>query len=187
MGAVPSTALASLKRPTATNEARIVMLGLRNAGKTTALYKVKLGEIVTTIPTLGFNVETIEHKGTSLTLWDVGGRTNFGLTRHYLQNTDGIIFVIDSADESEFGSAKEYMDRHLANEHLKGCPLLILANKQDLPNAVDMNVIISKLDLMSRRDNEWFICPCSGATGEGLIEGLEWMANTAVSHVRGLT
>ena len=36
------------------------MVGLDAAGKTTILYKLKLGEVVTTIPTIGFNVETVE-------------------------------------------------------------------------------------------------------------------------------
>lgn len=55
--------------------ARIVMLGLDNAGKTTVLYKLKLGEVVTTIPTIGFNVETVVYKNISFTVWDVGGQT----------------------------------------------------------------------------------------------------------------
>lgn len=49
------------------------MSGLDASGRTTALYKLKLGEVVTTIPTIGFNVEAIEYRGTHLTLWDVGG------------------------------------------------------------------------------------------------------------------
>ncbi|NXX69999.1 ARF3 factor, partial [Spizella passerina] len=55
-------------------EMRILMVGLDAAGKTTILYKLKLGEIVTTIPTIGFSVETVECKNISFTLWDVGGQ-----------------------------------------------------------------------------------------------------------------
>lgn len=50
------------------------MLGLDAAGKTTIVYKLKLGEIVTTIPTIGFNVETVEYKKIQFTMWDVGGQ-----------------------------------------------------------------------------------------------------------------
>ncbi|KAG8805872.1 hypothetical protein FRC19_009550 [Serendipita sp. 401] len=178
MGAAPSNALASLKQPTTKNEARILILGFGSGGKTTVLYRIKLGEVITTIPTVGYNSETIEYKGIALNLWDIPSNTNPILFKHIFQNTDGVIFVVDSADESEFGSAKECMDEFLAHELLQGCPLLVLANKQDLPNSVDPNVLISKLDLMSRRDNEWFIYPCSAVTGEGLFEGLEWMGNT---------
>lgn len=54
-------------------QARILMVGLDAAGKTTILYKLKLGEAVTTIPTIGFNVETVEHRNIKFTVWDVGG------------------------------------------------------------------------------------------------------------------
>uniref|UniRef100_A0A452UJS5 ADP-ribosylation factor 2 n=1 Tax=Ursus maritimus TaxID=29073 RepID=A0A452UJS5_URSMA len=71
-------------------EMRILMVGLDAAGKTTILYKLKLGEIVTTIPTIGFNVETVEYKNISFTVWDVGGQDKIRpLWRHYFQNTQG--------------------------------------------------------------------------------------------------
>ena len=69
-------------------DVRILMVGLDAAGKTTILYKLKLGEIVTTIPTIGFNVETVEYKNISFTVWDVGGQDKIRpLWRHYYQNT----------------------------------------------------------------------------------------------------
>jgi ADP-ribosylation factor family len=86
-------------RLTAKKESRILMVGLDAAGKTTILYKLKLGEVVTTIPTIGFNVETVEYKNISFTVWDVGGQDKIRpLWRHYYQNTQGIIFVVDSND-----------------------------------------------------------------------------------------
>ncbi|XP_058768186.1 uncharacterized protein LOC131641909 [Vicia villosa] len=62
------------------------MVALDAAGKTTILYKLKLGEIVTTIPTIGFNVETVEYKKITYTVWDVGGQDkdqllNFSITQ----------------------------------------------------------------------------------------------------------
>lgn len=78
---------------------RILMVGLDNAGKTTILYKLKIGEVVTTIPTIGFNVENVEYKNLKFTVWDVGGQQTIRqLWKHYYSNTDGIIFVIDSHD-----------------------------------------------------------------------------------------
>ena len=62
-------------------EMRILMVGLDAAGKTTILYKLKLGEVVTTIPTIGFNVETVEYKNISFTVWDVGGQDKVRLAR----------------------------------------------------------------------------------------------------------
>merc|ERR1719451_223836 len=87
-------------------DAKIVMVGLDAAGKTTILYKLKLSEVVTTIPTIGFNVETVEYKNISFTVWDVGGQDKIRpLWRHYYQNTQGLIFVIDSNDRDRIEDA----------------------------------------------------------------------------------
>merc|ERR1712070_1323269 len=89
-------------------DCRILMVGLDAAGKTTILYKLKLGEIVTTIPTIGFNVETVEYKNISFTVWDVGGQDKIRpLWRHYYQNTQGVIFVVDSNDRDRVEDAKD--------------------------------------------------------------------------------
>ncbi|CAB3384466.1 Hypothetical predicted protein [Cloeon dipterum] len=96
---------------------RILMVGLDAAGKTTILYKLKLGEIVTTIPTIGFNVETVEYKNICFTVWDVGGQDKIRpLWRHYFQNTQGLIFVIDSNDRERIGEAQRELE-HMVNRH----------------------------------------------------------------------
>merc|ERR1712159_177642 len=88
-------------------EMRILMVGLDAAGKTTILYKLKLGEIVTTIPTIGFNVETVEYKNISFTVWDVGGQDKIRpLWRHYYQQTQALIFVVDSNDRERLSTAR---------------------------------------------------------------------------------
>ncbi|EOA29703.1 hypothetical protein CARUB_v100161551mg, partial [Capsella rubella] len=56
------------------SKVRILMVGLDGSGKTTILYKLKLGEVVTTVPTIGFNLETVEYKGINFTVWDIGGQ-----------------------------------------------------------------------------------------------------------------
>merc|ERR1711920_941043 len=112
-------------------EMRILMVGLDAAGKTTILYKLKLGEIVTTIPTIGFNVETVEYKNISFTVWDVGGQDKIRpLWRHYFQNTQGLIFVVDSNDRERIGEARDELMRMLAEDELREAVLLIFANKQ---------------------------------------------------------
>ena len=95
-------------------EQRILMVGLDAAGKTTILYKLKLGEVVTTIPTIGFNVETVEYKNISFTVWDVGGQDKIRpLWRHYYNNTNGLIFVVDSNDRERVEDAKDELFRML--------------------------------------------------------------------------
>ena len=116
---------------------RILMVGLDAAGKTTILYKLKLGEIVTTIPTIGFNVETVEYKNISFTVWDVGGQDKIRpLWRHYYQNTQGLIFVVDSNDRDRVDDAKEELHRMLNEDELRDAVVLVFANKQDLPQAM---------------------------------------------------
>ncbi|KAJ1814413.1 Arf GTPase arf1 [Coemansia sp. RSA 2599] len=158
-------------------EMRILMVGLDAAGKTTILYKLKLGEIVTTIPTIGFNVETVEYSNISFTVWDVGGQDKIRpLWRHYFQNTQGIIFVVDSNDRDRIVEAREELQRMLGEDELRDAKLLVFANKQDLPNAMTAQEITEKLSLASLAGmREWYIQSTCATTGDGLYEGLEWL------------
>ncbi|CAF4845058.1 unnamed protein product, partial [Rotaria sp. Silwood1] len=159
-------------------EMRILMVGLDAAGKTTILYKLKLGEIVTTIPTIGFNVETVEYKNISFTVWDVGGQDKIRpLWRHYFQNTQGLIFVVDSNDRERIGEAREELQRMLSEDELREAILLIFANKQDLPNAMNAAEITDKLGLHSLRNRNWYIQAACATNGDGLCEGLDWLSN----------
>lgn len=167
-------------------EMRILMVGLDAAGKTTILYKLKLGEVVTTIPTIGFNVETVEYKNISFTVWDVGGQDKIRpLWRHYYQNTQGIIFVVDSNDKERIDeasgteqSAKEELHRMLAEDELREAILLVFANKQDLPNAMTVNEVTGRLGLNQIRNRQWYIQATCATTGDGLFEGLDWLSTT---------
>uniref|UniRef100_A0A8R1DET3 ADP-ribosylation factor 1-like 2 n=5 Tax=Caenorhabditis TaxID=6237 RepID=A0A8R1DET3_CAEJA len=159
-------------------EMRILMVGLDAAGKTTILYKLKLGEIVTTIPTIGFNVETVEYKNISFTVWDVGGQDKIRpLWRHYFQNTQGLIFVVDSNDRERVGEAREELMRMLAEDELRDAVLLVFANKQDLPQAMNAAEVTDKLGLHSLRNRSWYIQATCATSGDGLYEGLDWLSN----------
>merc|ERR1719482_1753496 len=135
MGLMGSKMRVSLQKCVKGNkEMRILMMGLDAAGKTTTLYKLKLGKVVTTIPTIGFNVETVDHQSISFTMWDLGGRDKIRpLWRHYFQGTQGIIFVVDSNDRDRIEDAREELNKFLNEDELRSVPLLVVANKQDLP------------------------------------------------------
>ena len=171
-------------------EMRILMVGLDAAGKTTILYKFKLGEVVTTIPTIGFNVETVSYKNINFTVWDVGGQDKIRpLWRHYYQNTQGVIFVVDSNDRDRIDdskdyehSAKEELQRMLAEDELRDAVLLVFANKQDLPQAMSVQEVTERLGLNKLRNREWFIQPTSAPTGDGLYQGLDWLSNTLTKN-----
>lgn len=160
-------------------EMRILMVGLDAAGKTTILYKLKLGEVVTTIPTIGFNVESVEYKNISFTVWDVGGQDKIRpLWRHYYQNTQGLIFVVDSNDRERVGEARGELERMLSEDELRDAAVLVFCNKQDLPKAMPVAEVTEKLGLQSLRSRPWYIQACCGVNGDGLYEGLDWLSAT---------
>ena len=160
-------------------ERRILMVGLDAAGKTTILYKLKLGEVVTTIPTIGFNVEQVDYKNISFTVWDVGGQDKIRpLWRHYYQNTEGLIFVVDSNDKDRIDAAREELQKMLQEDELKDSVVLVFANKQDLPNALSAPQVTEALGLHNLRMRKWFIQAACATTGAGLYEGLEWLKDT---------
>eukprot|EP00441_Pelagodinium_beii_P036566 CAMPEP_0197646840 /NCGR_PEP_ID=MMETSP1338-20131121/23883_1 /TAXON_ID=43686 ORGANISM="Pelagodinium beii, Strain RCC1491" /NCGR_SAMPLE_ID=MMETSP1338 /ASSEMBLY_ACC=CAM_ASM_000754 /LENGTH=181 /DNA_ID=CAMNT_0043220519 /DNA_START=98 /DNA_END=643 /DNA_ORIENTATION=- len=160
-------------------EMRILMVGLDAAGKTTILYKLKLGEVVTTIPTIGFNVETVEYKNISFTVWDVGGQDKIRpLWRHYYQGTQGLIFVVDSNDRDRVEDAREELNKMLNEDEMRDAILLVFANKQDLPNAMPAAEVTEKLGLQTMRSRQWFIQSACATTGDGLYEGLDWLSRT---------
>ena len=156
------------------------MLGLDAAGKTTLLYRLKLGEVSRTVPTIGFNVEQVEYQNISFTVWDVGGQDKLRmLWRHYYENVDALIFVVDSADTPRMGTAKSELQRLVSAEELKDAIVLVFANKQDLNGALSAQEMAAQLDLRSLR-NTWYIQPCVATDASGIYEGLDWLS-TALS------
>ncbi|GLJ30766.1 hypothetical protein SUGI_0610090 [Cryptomeria japonica] len=159
-------------------EVRILMLGLDGAGKTTILYKFKLGEYVRTVPTIGFNIETVRFKNLSFTVWDVGGQDKIRhLWRQYMVNAQGLIFVLDSCDKERIKAAKQELDKLMSDPELADVKLLVLANKHDLSTAIPVSEATQMVGLNDLKQRKWHIQKCSGKTGEGLRDGLDWLAN----------
>merc|ERR1711908_68419 len=132
------------------------------------LYKLKLGEVVTTIPTVGFNVETVEYKNISFTVWDVGGQDKIRkLWRYYYQGTSGAIFIIDSSDRDRIEDAREELFKMLDNDEMNDAVLLVFANKQDLPDAMSTSEVAEKLGLPNLRNRQWFIQSTCAVNGNG--------------------
>ena len=147
------------------------------AGKATILYKLKLGEVVTTIPTIGFNVEAIEYGNLTLTVWDIGGQDKIRpLWRHYYSDTQGVIFVVDSNDRDRLSQAKDELHGLLDQFELRDAVVLVsLPNKQDLPNAAPAAQLAEALQLSSLRGRKWYIQARCATTGDGSYEGLDWL------------
>merc|ERR1739842_72176 len=95
---------------------------------------------------IGFNVETVEYKNLSFTVWDVGGQDKIRpLWRHYYQGTNGLIYVVDSNDRDRIEDAREELSKMLNEDEMREAALLVFANKQDLPNAMTAAEVTEKL------------------------------------------
>ena len=139
---------------------RILMVGMGGSGKTTILYRLGLGDIIT-MPTLGMNVETVQYTGRrtliSFTTVDFGGRCPMRpVFRHFYKDADALIFVVDSADREMITDAREELQKMLREDELQGVSLLVLANKQDHPRAMSVPEVVEKLGLDSLLDRQWY-------------------------------
>ena len=162
------------------NKFKIIILGIQNAGKTTILYRLSIGQLVKTTPTIGSNVEEISYNNVKLQTWDLGGQeSSRSVWDIYFTNTDAIIYVIDTNDET-YDDSKEQFYKLLKNETLRNAVILIYANKQDLPGAKNVGDIIKIYGLDNIKDHIWHIQPCSAQTGEGLITGMKWLSDQLV-------
>ncbi|EGR32276.1 hypothetical protein IMG5_090240 [Ichthyophthirius multifiliis] len=139
-------------------EMRLLILGLDNAGKTTILKKFNGEDIDKISPTLGFNIKTLQYEAYKLNVWDVGGQTTIrSYWRNYFEQTDGLIWVVDSSDKMRL---QDYIAGSLTCEEIKE----YLA-----------------LDNISTR--HWGIIPCSAVTGDGLLEGVDWIVMDIASRI----
>uniref|UniRef100_A0A060TE46 ARAD1D12738p n=1 Tax=Blastobotrys adeninivorans TaxID=409370 RepID=A0A060TE46_BLAAD len=159
-------------------EIRILILGLDGAGKTTILYKLQIGEVVSTVPTIGFNVETLHYKNLKFNVWDLGGQTSIRpYWRCYYANTAAVIFVVDSTDKDRLSTSAQELHTMLKEEELADSALLVFANKQDQAGALSASEVSKALDLVSLKDRSWSIMACSAIRGDGLNDGLDWLVN----------
>uniref|UniRef100_A0A914I8U3 ADP-ribosylation factor-like protein 3 n=1 Tax=Globodera rostochiensis TaxID=31243 RepID=A0A914I8U3_GLORO len=157
-------------------ELRILLLGLDNAGKTTILKKAS-EEVAHISPTQGFNIKSVMADDVRLNVWDIGGQRKIRpYWKNYFDNTDVLIYVIDSADRKRFDETAMELSELLEEEKLKNVPVLIYANKQDLLTAAKASEIAAGLQLVKIRDRSWQIQACSALTGEGIKDGMEWIS-----------
>ncbi|XP_038982292.1 ADP-ribosylation factor-like isoform X2 [Phoenix dactylifera] len=188
------------------------MLGLDAAGKTTILYKLHIGEVLSTVPTIGehlgdafdleslnyckliyvfkhnaalvtafscFNVEKVQYKNVMFTVWDVGGQEKLRpLWRHYFNNTDGLIYVVDSLDRERIGKAKAEFQAIINDPFMLNSVILVFANKQDMRGAMTPMEVCEGLGLYDLRNRIWHIQGTCALRGDGLYEGLDWLAST---------
>lgn len=185
--------------PSTQGTLHVVMLGLDSAGKTTALYRLKFDQYLNTVPTIGFNCEKVKGmvgkaKGINFLVWDVGGQEKLRpLWKSYTRCTDGIVFVLDSVDVERMEEAKMELIRTVKSPDNAGVPILVLANKQDLPGAREPRELEKLLGLhelgggtpngsQSATGHSWHVQPACAITGDGLHEGMEMLYEMIVKR-----
>ncbi|CAD8137811.1 unnamed protein product [Paramecium octaurelia] len=152
----------------------LLMIGLDGAGKTTILNRLILGKVESYTSTLGFYIENIQSKKLDIISWDIRREDKFKiLWKPYLQDTKGIIYVIDCFDKNRMHEAKFELLQLLLDPQLFVCPLLIYANKQDQAK-ISSEELIAEL-MIQRISKNYHIQPCCSITGQGLQEGLKWI------------
>lgn len=164
----------------------------------------QIGEVVTTIPTIGFNVESVTYKNLNFNVWvrslitnltvywtnknqDLGGQTSIRpYWRCYYANTAAVIFVIDSTDIDRLSTASEELSAMLNEEELRDAALLVFANKQDQPGAKGAGEISEALRLGELKDRNWSIVACSAVDGRGVDEGMDWLVVSTKGGATGV-
>lgn len=166
--------------------ARILLLGLDSVGKTTILYKMHINSTLSTLPTIGFNVETLEPiEGLRLHVWDIGGQDKLrGIWKFYIKNCEGLFYVVDSSDRERIELARNELYNLLDFEDMKQIPVIIIANKQDIETSMTLNDIETLMKL-NEIQNPYHLYGTCATTGEGLLKAFSHMTEL-VKENRGL-
>lgn len=150
--------------------------GLDNAGKTTIVKRINDEDVNEVSPTLGFNIKSMPYGEYLLNIWDVGGqKTLRSYWKNYFEQTDGLVWVVDSSDRRRLKECAKELHNLLMEERLAGATLLVFANKQDVDGALTIDEIskVIRIDLIGNRNCK--IVACSARAGTGCQEGFEWI------------
>ena len=135
---------------------------------------------------VGFNVEKVQYKNVLFTVWDVGGQEKLRpLWRHYFTNTDGLIYVVDCADVDRVARAAAEFRAIVGDPLMRGAGILVFANKQDLPGAMSSADLCAAFGMGDLRGRRWHVQGAVATRGEGLYEGLDWLAATLKQMEKG--
>ncbi|CAD6211422.1 unnamed protein product [Miscanthus lutarioriparius] len=164
------------------DEFRVLILGVDKAGKTTLLEKLKSmylkGEGLPpdrVVPTVGLNIGRIEDAKAKLVFWDLGGQVGLRtIWEKYYEEAHAIMYVIDAATASSFEDSKSALEKVIRHEHLRGAPLLIVANKQDLPGAID-DEELAKFLHKELDERPYTFQAVSAYDGRGIKSGIDWL------------
>ncbi|KAK7802377.1 hypothetical protein U0070_023494 [Myodes glareolus] len=176
--------IAKLMRIFGSQEHKVIIVGLDNAGKTTILYQFLTNEVVHTCSTIGSNVEEIVLQKTRFLMWDLGGQEVLRSSWDtYYSSTEFVILVIDSTDRNRLLTTREELYKMLAHEALQDASVLIFANKQDVKDSMSTAEISQSLTLSAIKDHPWHIQGCCALTGEGCFSPREELGSSQAFEV----
>ena len=165
-------------------ELELAIVGLQNAGKSTLINSLQTGNFdEDTIPTVGVNIRSVKKGKVTLRIWDLGGQRRYRESwEKYCGSSDCIVFVIDATDKDNLDVAKTQLEQILSWESVEGIPLLVLANKNDLPDCYTENEMIDLLNLKSIRDRKVGCYSISAKNLNNLDVALKWMSDLKKIH-----
>mmetsp|Transcript_71053 Transcript_71053/g.148155 ORF Transcript_71053/g.148155 Transcript_71053/m.148155 type:complete len:410 (-) Transcript_71053:351-1580(-) len=171
----------------------IIILGLDNAGKTTLLYSLK-NEVpgIDATPTVGFRQDKIVSGKYTIQWFDVGGAKNFRRTwTNYYSEVHGIIYVVDAAAEDRLEESKEVLTQTLKADGIPGKPVLVFANKQDLPGCMSDAELSKRLGMLDWKDCSYSVHACQAKPNGDQIDprigkGLKWLLDSIDSKYKTL-
>ncbi|KAL7108415.1 hypothetical protein ACP275_06G111100 [Erythranthe tilingii] len=167
-------------------EFHVLILGIDKAGKTTLLEKLKAQYSNSEglppdriVPTVGLNIGRVEASNTKLVFWDLGGQPGLrSIWEKYYEEAHAVIYVIDAACPSRFEDSKSALEKVLRHEDLQGAPLLVIANKQDLDDAVSAEELAQYLDLKKLDERVYTFQAVSAIDGLGIKESVNWLVDS---------
>lgn len=173
-------------------ELHILIIGLDKAGKTTLLEKLKTLfadlpglEADKVLPTVGLNIARFEAYGFPLVLWDLGGQAGLrSIWEKYYGESHAVIFVVDATDRQRLAEAKSCLNKALEQRDLLGAPLLVLANKQDVPVCIAASDIAVELNIGSLEGRACNVQSASSISGDGLKAAVQWIVESVAKSQR---
>ena len=160
-------------------ELELAIIGLQNAGKSTLINSLQTGNFdEDQIPTVGVNIRSVKKGKVTMRIWDLGGQRRYRESwEKYCASSDCVVFVLDATDKKQIDVAKDQLDQLLGWESVEGIPLLVLANKNDLPDCLTETEVIDLFNLKSINDRKVACYSISAKNMNNLDTALNWMSD----------